>query len=66
MSEGFKVVLNFEVIERGIIWQDMSKQFPQPRYIPLFVSEIIDELPLCFVGCHAEFVIELAVCSFHT
>jgi hypothetical protein len=44
----------------------MSKQFPQPRYIPLFVSEIIDELPLCFVGCHAEFVIELAVCSFHT
>ena len=52
-----KVVLDFIAIEHGILGEDLLDKHPQLGNVPLPVTEVIHEIPDCFLGHYFEGIV---------
>src|SRR5659263_68133 len=61
LTNGLELMRNLVVIELCLFRKDLLKQRLKRWDIPLSVSNVIDQIPNSFIGCHFEGTIEAVV-----
>src|SRR6185436_11787192 len=65
-ANALQMVSHFEIVERGISWEDLLEQLAQRRNVPLAIAEFVDEAALRFGGSGAEGLVKGGVGRVNT
>ena len=54
-------MFDFIAIEDDMVEDDLFKEYPQFGNVPLPVTEVVDEISDCFIGCYFKGIVEAVI-----